>query len=311
MSVDNIKISVLLTCHNRQEKTKKCLESLGEAVSNYNVNCHNKENQLSIEIFLTDDACTDDTVNVAYKVVSRFAPLHVITGDGNLYWAGGMRVAWGEAKKRHNEWKYYLLINDDVELLPNVFTELFNAQKYAVDHYGKEGIVSGITCDKNNLEKETYGGSVYTNKFLGVKRRVEPNGKPQSCDLTNANILLVPAVVVDKIGILDKRFRHGGDYDYTNRAKRKGWPLILTAQFCGKCEYDHRDKMAEKEKVLSMNLKERIRYYQHPTRCIHDQILGEWTKTPWRVPFVWAGRMMNMLTPRIYYWLDSIRNNMD
>lgn len=303
-----MKISVLLTCHNRQEKTERCLQSLGVALDKFNSNSQNKSESLVIELYLTDDACTDDTVKIAQAVVSLYAPLHIIKGNGNLFWAGGMRAAWSEALKKQDEWDYYLLLNDDVELLPNVFDELFYAQKYSEEHYGELGLVSGMTCDKDDLSKETYGGSVFTNKFLGLKRRLEPSGEPQSCELTNANILLVPVEVVKKIGILDKRFKHAGDYDYTYRAYRKGWPLILTARFCGKCEYDHRDEKAEKEKILSMTLRERFSYFNHPTRCIWDQVLGEWTKTPWRVPFVWVGRMLNMLTPRFYYWLDSVRN---
>lgn len=301
-------ISVLLTCHNRQLKTEKCLESLGVALKKYNSEHIYDKDQLKLEVFLTDDACTDNTVEVSKTIVSGYAPFHVLKGDGNLFWAGGMRMAWNEAKKRHNEWDYYLLLNDDVELLPNVFDELFSALKFSANEYGKEGLVSGITCDIKNPDKETYGGSVYTNKLLGKKRHIEPNGSLQLCDLTNANILLVPAIVVEKIGILDERFRHGGDYDYTFRAHRKGWPLILTANFCGKCEFDHRDEEAEKKKILSLNLRERIKYFNFPTRCIHDQVLGEWLKFPWRAPIVWVGRVTNMLIPRLYYWMDSLRS---
>lgn len=300
-----IKIAVLLTCHNRQYKTETCLKSLKDAFQSNN---ENRDNKISLEIFLTDDDCTDDTVKLSRAVTLGNMPLHIIEGDGNLFWAGGMRAAWREAQKRHDEWDYYLLLNDDVELLPNVFDEFFNALQYSVAHYGKEGLVSGITCDKDDPNKETYGGSVFTNKLLGKKRRLEPNGSPQPCDLTNANILLVPAIVVERIGIIDERFRHVGDYDYTYRAHRKGWPLILTAHFCGKCEYDHRDLLSEKKKILGLNLKGRIEYFNHPTRCIHDQVLGEWTKTPWRAPIVLLGRVFNMIMPRFYYFMDTIRN---
>ena len=300
-----MKIPVLLTCHNRREKTTACLTSLLIALERYN---GLSESPIAFEVYLTDDGCTDGTVKAIKELFRDENKLHIVKGNGNLFWAGGMRLAWGEALKRHNEWDYYLLINDDVEFLSNVFDELFKAQSYSIEHFGKEGLVSGITCDKENPNKMTYGGSVYTNRLLGIKRRIEPNGDFQICDLTNANILLVPSKVVGEIGILDKRFKHVGDYDYTFQAHRKGWPLILTAHFCGKCENDHRDPATEKKKVLSMNLKQRIQYFNFPTRCIHDQVLGEWTKTPLRAPVVLIGRVTNMLFPRFYYWLDSLRS---
>lgn len=46
-------------------------------------------------------------------------------------------------------------------------------------------------------------------------------------DLTNANILLVPKVVVDKIGIFYEGYKHGrANNDYSLLARRKGIPVL-------------------------------------------------------------------------------------
>ena len=163
-----MKICVLLTCHNRKAKTEKCLRSLKNALAFYN---KETAKSIQIEIFLTDDGCTDGTSDMARSIFTDESVLHVLYGDGNLYWAGGMRFCWREAMKRHNEWDYYLLLNDDTELMDNVFYELFNAEHWSVEKFKREGIVSGITCSTNNPMELTYGGDIFVNRLLAKIQR--------------------------------------------------------------------------------------------------------------------------------------------
>lgn len=300
-----MKIAILLTCHNRREKTEKSLSSLKNALLSFN-NTH-FSNIIDLEIFLTDDGCTDGTAEKMQAIVD-YCPLNIIKGDGDLFWAGGMRFCWREAMKRHSEWNYYLLINDDTEMMENMFDEMFNAEKYAVDHYGQEGIISGITCSTDDSTKPTYGGEVWSNRLLGTTRRLAPNGKPQMCDFTNANILLVPTKVVDKIGIFIDGFQHGkADYDYSNTARNVGIPVVLTANFCGKCDYDHIDEHAVAKKVMAMSLSERKRYFNTPIHSIKDYLLLVRRTSPLRYPLVWFGRKLNLYLPRLYYRLSLRR----
>ena len=53
-------IAVLLTCHNRKAKTVKCMQSLYDALTHYN-RLHEKD-FIDVEVYLTDDGCTDGTV---------------------------------------------------------------------------------------------------------------------------------------------------------------------------------------------------------------------------------------------------------
>ena len=297
-------ISVLLTCHNRRAKTEACLQSLKRALEAYNAQ-HNEP--VALEIFLTDDGCTDGTAEAARAVVD-YAPLHVLHGDGNLYWAGGMRFCWREAMKRHNEWDYYLLLNDDVELLDNVFEELFMAQSYAIEHYGMEGICSGITCARDDANKLTYGGSVWVNRFLATQKRLIPDGMPQLCDFTNANVLLIPAKVVDVVGIFGEKYRHSAaDYDYSFRTRKAGYPVILTARFCGKCDNDHIDPQAVAEKVKNMSIEQRKAYFDHPLHSSKDYLYYISQTSPARYLLVWLGRKMNLYFPNLYYRISGLR----
>lgn len=292
-------IAVLLTCHNRRAKTENCLRSLKDALAAYN---NEAKEKVCVEIFLTDDGCTDGTAEAARGVFPDDKMLHILKGDGNLYWAGGMRFCWREAMKRHSEWDYYLLLNDDAELMQNVLTELFYAEQFAEEHYRKKGLVSGITCSKLNTKEITYGGEVRTNRFLARLKRLTPNGEPQLCDLTNANILLVPAMIVDDIGIFYEKYRHGkADYDYSVMARRAGYPVVLTANPCAYCERDHWDGNERAKKVISMSLEERKSYFANPVHSMSDHIMYVRRTSPIRLPMVWIGRMLNLYCPKFYY----------
>ena len=294
-----MKLSVLLTCHNRKAKTEICLQSLQRSLDIYN---NTSKNKIQIEIYLTDDGCSDGTSNIAREVFPDSKVLHVLQGDGNLYWAGGMRFCWRKAMERHLEWDYYLLLNDDAELMPNVWYEMFQAEHFAVENYGKEGIVSGITCSKDNENTITYGGSVWASRIFAIPKLLSPTGSPQLCELTNANILLVPRNVVDSIGILYEKYRHGkADFDYSVMARRAGYPVVVTANFCGFCERDHLDNHDKAEKIKAMSLKERKAFFSNPIHSNSDYMLFIRRTSPIRMPLVWIGRMLNLYFPTLYY----------
>lgn len=296
-----MKISVLLTCHNRRAKTESCLRSLMEALESYNKRA---EEQICIEVFLTDDGSTDGTAEAARKIIPDENVLHILQGDGNLFWARGMCKAWEEALKYAEKWQFYLLLNDDVVLMDNVFDELLMANKYSMDTFGMQGLYSGHCCDPLDHSKRTFGGHVWLNRFKGLTRVMVPTGKPEMCDITNANILMVSPNVVKKIGIFSKAFHHGGaDYSYSIYARDKGFPVLLTANFCGICEFDHPSLASEEEKVVNMSLKKRRAYFKHPLHCAKDRLVAARIETPIRYPFVLAGIIMNIYFPKIYYSL--------
>lgn len=297
-----MKIAALLTCFNRKDKTLSCLTSLYQALCIYN---NKVEDKVELSIYLTDDGCTDGT---GYAVRDNFSDknITILKGTGNLYWAGGMRFAWNEALKKHNEWDFYLLLNDDTDLLDNLFEELLNTHKYCIENYKQSGIYSGITSSKSDHNKMTYGGDIWKNKFLGTSIRLKPIGKPQLCDITNANILLVSKEVVDEIGIFWKGYTHGrADNDYSNQARKKGIPVLLTANFCGRCDNDHKSQKEIADIVKNMSLSERKKYFSHPIRSNNDYLKYIRRNMPLRYPMVYLGRILNVYFPKFYYRINN------
>lgn len=257
-------IAVILTCFNRKAKTIACLEGLYSAQKAYS------DAEISLSVYLTDDGCTDGT-SQAVRDTFKDKDINIMQGDGNMYWAGGMRFAWKEALKKKDKWDFYLLLNDDTTPMDNMFHELLNAHTYSLQTFGKPGVYSGVTCDIENPNVITYGGAVWVNRFLGTDRRVLPLGIPQIVDKTNANILMVAKAVTEKIGIFYKGYIHGAaDYDYSIQAKKHGFTAFITANVCGKCERDHRNWSDERNKILKMNSVERKKYFSNPLHSSND-----------------------------------------
>ena len=230
-----MKIATIITCHNRKDKTLLCVNNLYRAFDAYN----DFNEKISMTLYVTDDGCIDGTIDSIQK---EFAgrEINIIRGNGQLFWAGGMRVAWKEALKRSDNYDFFLLLNDDTNVFENCFDELFNANDYSIREYNKMGIYSGITCFVSNPNRISYGGSVWVNRLLAKSKMLEPCGKPQLCDMTNANILLVSKDVVNEIGILYEGYSHAiADYDYSINARKRGIPVLVTAGICGKCDDDH------------------------------------------------------------------------
>lgn len=285
-------ISLLLTCFNRREKTCSCLQSLYEALDKYNAS---HEEQIQVTAYMVDDGCTDGTAD-AVKALLPDCDINILQGDGNLFWAGGMRFAWREAMKRHQEWDYYLLVNDDVVMMDNVFDDLLETEKYALEKYGKESLSCGFTISFDQ-SKTSFGGSVKDKGLLN------PTGEPQMVDYICANVLLVPKIIVNEIGIFDDDFIHGGaDYDYGLRAKKSGFPVLTTQCYDGICDNEHYYDISS---VLKLSLSERKQKLYQPPRGKKDYLTFLKKHRPFRWFFSCFVLLIQIYFPHMHILLFS------
>lgn len=195
-----MKLAVLLTCHNRKFKTLQCLSSFFDIIPN-------------CDVYLVDDASTDGTSEI---IREKFPCIHIIKGDGTLFWSRGMYTAWKEALKM--DYDFYLWLNDDIKLYPFFFQELIECNQWGE----RNCIVSGLI---ENFEetKILYGGS---DKH---KQLIQPNIYPQEIRFMNGNVVLIPRSVVNQIGIIDPVFHHDlGDVDYGLTAQEQGIKVLST-----------------------------------------------------------------------------------
>lgn len=203
---------MLLTVHNRKEKTVNCLNTL--------------RSQLPVEnwetdVYMTDDGCTDGTAASAREA---FPGIRIIQGDGNLYWAGGMRKAWAEAAK--GDYDAYIWLNDDTELLPGAMEELLGTH---LPH--PDAILVGSTRGTDGSPRTTYGGTDENDD------RIPPDGTLRTCDTFNGNIVLIPGSVYRRLGNIDPVYSHSlGDADYGMAAKRAGIERLIMPRHLGICD---------------------------------------------------------------------------
>lgn len=202
-------IAVLITCFNRCDVTRKCLLQLFNLKSD-------------IDVYCVDDNSTDGT---SQMIQQEFPQVKLITGNGNLFWNRGMRLAWENALKSNKNYKYFFWLNDDLELYPNAFVELLDCLKKN-DNYA---IISGLVQSSQD-GSAIYGG----HDKNGI---IKANGKLNPIRNMNGNFVVVPRKVVERIGILDPVFHHDlGDVDYGMTALEASIPVLSSRVYIGKTD---------------------------------------------------------------------------
>ena len=283
-------VAVLLTCYNRKAQTIACLGSLFEATI---------PEDLHLDIYLTDDGSTDGTGDAVKELYPRIT---LLKGSGNLFWAGGMRLAWTTALQT-KPYDAFLLINDDVRLQRDFMINLMKTEEYSLRKRGKTGIYCGTTVDGKSGDV-SYGGSrITTNHIVMRSKLLIPKNKPQECQIANANILWVSKEVVDQIGILDDRFSHGiADYDYSLRAHKENIPVYVAPNVCGICTDDH----GKSWKKGDLPLRERIAYLKSPKGLAYNEYLY-YIRRHFPMFFPYSFVMLWMKTFFPFFW-DRLKN---
>lgn len=231
-------VAALLTCHNRRDKTVKCLNDL--------LNQQGLSEQYNLKVFLVDDGSNDGT---SEAVRENFPEVKIIKGNGNLFWNRGMHLAWSEAAKE--DYDFYLWLNDDTMLFSTALQDMFNCARLT----NESSIIVGTTRSAVN-GTITYGGRSRKKGLL------EPNGQLQQCDYFNGNCVIIPKSVYKTVGNLDYMFSHStGDWDYGLRAAKKGIKLFISFFYIGTCEkHDSLPKWCSP----SVKLRDRIKAFQTP-----------------------------------------------
>jgi len=242
------KVAVLLTCFNRVEKTLTCLRSLQKQ----------QQSELDISVFLVDDGSTDGT---SEQVGRLFPAVHLIRGHGNLYWNGGMRLAWKQAMQQ--PFDFYIWLNDDVELVGDAIARIIHFYHNAGD--AKIGVVTGTMVSKKQ-HKVTYGGrcSQYWWHPTRLGSLLPLSDVGQQCDVVNGNFTLIPAKIVAVAGNLSDKFTHSiGDFDYAFRVRHLGFVCYVAPGYFGYCENNPKTGTP---KDTSLSLKQRVELLNRPNK---------------------------------------------
>lgn len=214
-----ISVTAMLTCYNRKEYTVSCLKTLVEGNPN-----------ISFHFVVTDDNSSDGTVDALQQLGYTVT---ILSGDGQLFWNGGMYKALEYALQQTDKTDYYMLVNDDVVFIPGAIERLVERQKNAPEQ--KQAVIVGATADKSG--NTSYGGTRLLSKHFAKFALIEPSKEYMRCDTFNGNCVLVPQNVFFQVGNVDPVYRHSmSDYDYGMTIKRMGFVLYNSDEHVGTCE---------------------------------------------------------------------------
>lgn len=207
-----MKIAVIFCCYNRKAFTERCLKQLYRQIE--------RRSQDTFQIYVFDDGSNDGTVEMIHE---RFPQTMLMVGEGNCYWCKSMYYGMQEAIKCNYD--FYLMINDDVDFCEDAIDTM-------IESFLNRREICGIVGATKAIETEmcTYGGRDETEEL------VLP-GDNKKCIYTNWNCFLVNREIIDRVGIIDSKYKHAcGDYDYSYRMVKMGYSIYVADRYIGRCD---------------------------------------------------------------------------
>jgi GT2 family glycosyltransferase len=204
-------ISIVIPVFNRKEYTRECLLSLG------------KQTDQRFKVVIVDDGSTDGTEDMLRE---EFPEVEVLKGSGSLFWTAGVNLGIRHALKQDAE--LIMTMNNDV------VTDERLIEKMYYWHEKKPAALLGALELDANTQQPIFGGERLNwllntiDEVLPTLSEDEQKGLHAVTHLPGRG-LLIPRVVIEKIGLFDQdRFPHYiADYDYTHTARRAGFELYV------------------------------------------------------------------------------------
>jgi GT2 family glycosyltransferase len=207
-------IFIIIPVHNRKEFTRNCLLSLRQQTYKY------------FKVVVINDGSTDGTEEM---LTNEFPEVHVIKGDGNLWWTASTNLGVKYALEKKAD--YILTLNNDT-----IATEEF-LEKMIYWAEKTPNALLGAFALNANTKQPVYGGEIINWKWANSKFLLDILPKEQWYGLHEVTHfpgrgLLIPAEVFRKIGLYDEKYfpHYAADYDFTHKAIKAGYKVY--------CNYD-------------------------------------------------------------------------
>jgi GT2 family glycosyltransferase len=188
--------------------------------------------ECEISICLVDDGSSDQTVPV---VREAYPQVRILSGDGSLYWAGGMRYGWEQVLKAQHP-DLLLVFNNDIEVREDAVGRMLETSRHLEQRGISAYAIAGAFQDPTS-GKTTYGAVkriVNWKDFSFVK--LDPGPDMQEADTLNMNMALISGDALKRTDFLNPRFRHSkADFDFGFRLKKSGGLVVLAPGVMGVC----------------------------------------------------------------------------
>lgn len=204
---------IIIPVHNRKQLTIKCLH------------CLKRQTEKRFQIVVIDDGSTDGT---SEAISEQFPDVHLINGDGTLWWAEATNI--GVKYAIHKKANYVITLNDDTEPPADFISKMMEAVSIKPN-----ALIGSSAVEKSTNELVFIGANIDW-------RYAKFNQVPINNSIWNRNSrfvsvthfpgrgLLIPVSVFQKIGFFDsKNFPQTlADFDFTHRAKEYGYDIFCS-----------------------------------------------------------------------------------
>lgn len=199
-------VYILIPVHNRKAVTLTCLETL-----------QRNGDLARYRVVVIDDGSTDGT---AEAIQQAFPQVKILTGDGNLWWTGAIRLGMQYAYDQGAD--FFIWLNDDTLPLANTLIHLIN---YCAQ--SPKRLATAQCYADNAITQPTYGGQL--KHALSIELVATSQGHIRPCDCMSGNLVCFPRSVVDNLGYppADRLPHCRADIVYTLVAKRAGYDLAV------------------------------------------------------------------------------------
>ncbi len=217
------KLSIGIVNYNTADLTEKLLESIFNKTSGFDPK--------NMEVIVLDNGQIDSCKNKIKRFLSRIKYLQNIENEG---------FSKGYNKTiKYSLGQYYLMLNSDIEVLPDGFSELVKVE----DQFDGEVVLGGklvfpdMESQDSAIHLPTLKGA-FDEYFLAKKGSYflfEPESeKPEKVEGLVMACFMIPKRILNRIGLLDEgTFIFFEDIEYCQRLKKIGVPVyfVSTAKF--------------------------------------------------------------------------------
>lgn len=214
-------VAIVFPIYNGLSYTKNCLNSL------YNLTNNIDKNETVFSVVIVDDSSIDGSYE---WILKNYPDVYLLKGNGNLWWSGGINLAVKYAIEELNT-DYILWWNNDIIPDKDYFKHLVKI----LEHNTPETIIGSKIYKAQNKEIIWSMGGVF-DPLTGYKNMIGSE-KPDNnqlqeiieCDWLTGMGTVTHVSVYQKVGMVDeKNFpQYHGDSDFTFRAKKRGYNLIV------------------------------------------------------------------------------------
>lgn len=267
---------IIIPVHNPPDSFLEMLESLA-----------NTQPDALSSLIIVDDGSTNGVVQRAKE---KFPCIEVLRGDGNLWWAGGMRM--GMARSLEHKVDAVVWLNHDC--LPDVGTLPALAEFASME--GTGAVSAWCYCKEN----PAYGVNPGFRDWNEIPITELKAGGMISVDGVNGNCTAISTAAIRSVGLpRADRHPHYGDGPYTWSLHRAGFRNFVAPSHRAALEREFERCISERDhsSFWDVSLREKLNYYLFSIRSKHH----------WRSRFYDLAEFRGSLKGTLLYPLVQLR----